>query len=71
VEPIGSKAQTIETDNLGENLEAVNDHGDHYAIRPTNDPDPYNLLVEWAASREIGGHLLTRAVKAAIVNAPH
>lgn len=60
------KAQVIETDNLGGNLEAVNDHGKHYAIRPTNDDDT-SKLTEWANSRDVGGHELTEAVKAARV----
>src|SRR5205814_2380027 len=45
-----TKAQGIETDNLGATLEAVNDHGDHYAIRAADDADNAKL-VAWAATR--------------------
>jgi hypothetical protein len=60
------KAQIIETNNLGADLEAVNDHGNHYAIRPTNDADNAKLTA-WAATRAAGGHACTNAVRAAIV----
>lgn len=60
------KAQIIETDNLGDTLEAVNDHGNHYAIRPTEDDDNAKLTA-WAATRAAGGHASTAAVKGAIV----
>lgn len=60
------KAQIIETDNLGDTLEAVNDHGNHYAIRPTEDDDNAKLTA-WAATRAAGGHASTAAVRGAIV----
>jgi hypothetical protein len=60
------KAQIIETNNLGAELEAINDHGDHYAIRPKNDADNAKLTA-WAATRDVGGHAYTAAVKGAIV----
>ena len=62
-----TKAQGIETDNLGATLEAVNDHGDHYAIRAADDADNAKL-VAWAATRAAGGDARTLAVKAAIVS---
>jgi len=47
-------------------LEAVNDHGNHYAIRPTNDAENTKLEA-WAATRAAGGHANTTAVRNAIV----
>ncbi len=62
-----TKAQGIETDDLGDTLEAVNDHGNHYAIRPTDDANRAKLIA-WAATRVAGGDPRTAAVKAAIVS---
>ena len=59
-------SRIIETDNLGAGLEAVNDAGTHYGIRPPNDADAA-LLQAWAATRAAGGHANTAAVRAAIV----
>jgi len=60
------KAQEIDTARLA-NLDAIpNGTGakdSHVSIRPSSELE----LVEWAQSREKGGHEYTKAVKAAIV----
>ena len=61
--PPPGKSQMIETDNLGGDLEAVNDSRTHYAIRPTNDPNAEKLQ-EWASTRGSGQtHQYTNAVR--------